>query len=134
GPLWSVPLSNTSARTGMSDSMSPGDFNQLMSSNEIAFRATFSGEVPKVSQLYWRGLVFSHFDGRRWSQSHSQLTHSNLRWTPQTAQDWLGKVDFSGPELRYEIIMEPSFQPWLFALSAPRRWDQNIAIGPDLRL
>ena len=37
-PLWSVHLSGAQAKTGMSDSMSPGDFANLSQSTELAFR------------------------------------------------------------------------------------------------
>lgn len=133
-PLWSVPSNTAAAITGMSDSMSPGDISQLMSSNELAFRATFSNAVPNVAQLYWRGLVFSDFDGRRWSQAASQLSRSNLRWSPDTASEWLAQAEFSGPDIHYEIISEPTNQPWLFTLAAQRHWDSGIGLTQELRL
>lgn len=134
GPLWSVPLSGASAKSGMSDSMSPGDISELMSSDELAFRATFLEGLPRIPQLYWRGLVFSQFNGRRWSQAHTQISRSNLRWTPEAAQEWFSNIDLNGPEFHYEIIMEPSYQPWLFTLDVPRNWDSDIGMGYDLRL
>jgi transglutaminase-like putative cysteine protease len=134
GPLWAVPGSSAAARTGMSDSMSPGDFNTLMKSNDLAFRVTFFSNPPPLPQLYWRGLVFSHFDGRTWSQSYAQFSSSDLRWNPSAAEEWLKQLSFNGPDSRYEIIMEPSRQPWLFSLAAPRVWGGDIGIGSDLRL
>lgn len=134
GPLWSVPLNNSAAKTGVSDSMSPGDFNQLMTSDELAFRVTFTEGAPRMSQLYWRGLVFSHFDGRRWGQANSQVVSSHLHWSPRDAQALFQQTEFLGSEFHYEIIVEPTRQPWLFSLSIPREWDSDIAIGDDLRL
>lgn len=134
GPLWSIPSNTSAAKTGMSNSMSPGDFNELMKSNELAFRATFIQGTPKSSELYWRGLVFSHFDGRRWSQTMAQTTYSALRWTSTDAQEWLKHLSYNGSALHYEIIMEPSYQPWLFSLTAPQEWSDDIGIGKDLWL
>ena len=71
GALWSVPFQQHAARTGVSDSMSPGDFSRLSQSGGLAFRAVFEGDIPSADQLYWRGLVFSRFDGRRWEQGPS---------------------------------------------------------------
>ena len=65
GALWSVPLNGQSATTGVSDTMSPGDFSKLGRSAEPAFRVTFEGEAPPQHQLYWRGIILSWFDGRQ---------------------------------------------------------------------
>ena len=62
-PLWSVQLSSSQATTGVSDSMSPGDIASLSQSTELAFRVEFTQARPAQSELYWRGLVFSDFDG-----------------------------------------------------------------------
>ena len=60
-PLWSVPMPEREAGTGVSDSMSPGDIARLSQSDKLAFRATFEGRVPPPEERYWRGIVMSHF-------------------------------------------------------------------------
>ncbi|MGO2386299.1 MAG: DUF3488 domain-containing protein, partial [Psychrobacter sp.] len=45
-PLWSVQLSGQQATTGVSDSMSPGDFANLGQSTELAFRVEFADDRP----------------------------------------------------------------------------------------
>ena len=67
-PLWTVPLPSEIARTGVSDSMSPGDIAALTQSDELAFKATFEGPPPPFSRLYWRGLVLTEFDEARLAQ------------------------------------------------------------------
>ncbi len=42
GALWSVPLKNDTAVTGVGDSMSPGDFSHLTRSRKLAFRVRFN--------------------------------------------------------------------------------------------
>ena len=42
GPLWALPREAASARTGLSDNMSPGGIAQLIKSDEVAFRVTGS--------------------------------------------------------------------------------------------
>ena len=66
GPLWGVPKDAQAATTGISDEMSPGSINQLIGSGEVAFRVKFNGDPPQHSDLYWRGLVLSNYDGRTW--------------------------------------------------------------------
>jgi len=57
-PLWGVPESTLDAKTGLSDSMSPGSIQSLFMDDSPALRATFDGPLPSRSQLYWRGPVF----------------------------------------------------------------------------
>ncbi len=64
-PAFSVlPVQIDQATAGISDFMDPGSISSLSNSNEVAFRVEFEGEVPAPRDLYWRGLIFSEFDGR----------------------------------------------------------------------
>jgi len=67
-PLWSLPGNNQQSRTGMSESMMPGQFSKLINSTEPVFRASFNNEPPSKEKLYWRGPVLTEFDGNRWSR------------------------------------------------------------------
>lgn len=110
GPLWGLPAdAGASARSGLSDSMSPGDIAALIQSNEVAFRVRFDGAVPPPAQRYWRGPVFDSFDGRTWKRG----------WVaprPLTSED----VRYEGPAVRYELTLEPTRMPWLLALELPK--------------
>ncbi len=64
--------------TGIDDEMSPGSISQLAQSNKVAFRVDFKNEPPKQSQLYWRGPVLWHTDGKKWTRGESD----NLDATP----------------------------------------------------
>lgn len=124
GSLWHIPLQNHGATTGVSDSMSPGDFSNLSRSGGVAFRATFEGRQPRPEDLYWRGLIFSEFDGRRWSPSASGPGtdgESWIQWGPSTrnrdASAYSQQHEQAlGRPVSYEIIMEPTQQPWLYSL------------------
>lgn len=105
GPLWSMPQ-ETAARTGLSDQMSPGDFNRLIQSDEIAFRADFSQRGIDTSQLYWRGPVLWDYDGRTWR---------TLRYIAEQGVAGEG----AGQPVEYGIILEPHQQRWLFLLGLP---------------
>ncbi|MFT7133480.1 MAG: hypothetical protein ACI81O_002196, partial [Cyclobacteriaceae bacterium] len=117
-PLWTVPLESQAAKSGVTDSMNPGDIARLTQSADLAFKATFSGDLPGFSQLYWRGLVLEEYDGRRWSR------RGNLRdgiWRDGSdVPRWKDTIERSGRSVSYSIILEPTQQNWLFSLSVPR--------------
>ena len=136
-PLWSVQLSGQSATTGVSDSMSPGDFANLSQSTALAFRAEFQGARPPQSELYWRGLVFSDFDGMTWRPNRSVAS----RWdwqapVPPWVSRALGTVadaDRLEPT-RYQIILEPTQQRWLFGLDYPLAQRQDVRLTANFTL
>jgi transglutaminase-like putative cysteine protease len=107
GPLWGLPRDAGSGRSGLSDTMAPGNITQLALSDEIAFRVKFRDPVPPQSKLYWRGIVLGNYDGRT--------------WTPWPAEAFRGQltVHTRGAPVRYEITLEPSGKHWLFALELP---------------
>ncbi|RRJ84913.1 transglutaminase TgpA family protein [Aestuariirhabdus litorea] len=123
-PLWSVEPPGNQARTGLSDSMAPGDIAQLTQSDELVFRATFEGRIPQQPQLYWRALNLAYFDGRRWSQLPDQRDRRRFQLNAPPSAVLSPERQALGDEVSYRIIQEPTGQPWLFALdmvSAPVR-------------
>ena len=126
-PLWEVPLPSHQAKTGISDTMSPGDISSLSQSGELAFRVTFSGEIPAKQAMYWRGLVMSQFDGRTWRQG--RLPKAILK----DDEAVLLRRQLKNP-IRYEVIQEPSYQPWIFTLALAWSDDSNTRIVNDYRL
>ena len=107
GPLWGLPSDSGASRSGLSDSMSPGDIASLIMSDELAFRVRFDGPVPPPNQRYWRGPVFWDFDGREWTEG-----------LPALAQD-AAVVELAGAPVSYEVVLEPHRALWLFALDVP---------------
>lgn len=120
-PLWSIPIKAQNATTGMTDFMSPGDIASLAQSSERAFRATFSLKPPEKKDLYWRGLVLDQFDGRVWRASN----RSNFR-------SGFNKVDlgelYDHGDNSYEVMLEPSNQPWVYALASSRASSSNVLV------
>ncbi|QEW05996.1 transglutaminase TgpA family protein [Nitrincola iocasae] len=106
GPLWSVELDRSAARTGLSESMSPGDISQLTRSGELAFRAVFADQPPPASLRYWRVLVLSAFDGREWTPGRFRAVEREPL------------IALAEP-ISYEIVQEPSGRRWQFALDMP---------------
>ena len=115
-PFWSVPLDGSKAKTGISDNMTPGMISELAQSDALAFRVRFENQVPAMQDLYWRGLVLTHFDGRRWS-AISEPTFDHLKTEDYQAKKTnAASVDNSVYD--YQIIMESTAKPWLFILSS----------------
>ncbi|MDH0121284.1 MAG: DUF3488 domain-containing protein [Pseudomonas stutzeri] len=121
-PLWSLPQAGDRGTTGLADHMAPGDIARLGRSAELAFRVSFDGEIPPRNQLYWRAVTFERFDGRRWSQSYA----SNV---PQ-APEWQAL----GEPLSYSVVMQPSGQPWLFALDVAQVASGGAQLMTDFHL
>ena len=112
GPLWALPDAAQSV-TGLSDSMDAGSIAKLASNDSVAFRVQFHGARPPQRDLYWRGPVLTEFNGRRW------------RPQPATPTQIASPVDHphnfhaDGPAVRYTVTLQPSQQPFVFALDAP---------------
>jgi transglutaminase-like putative cysteine protease len=123
-PFWAVPMDTGTATSGISDSMSPGDISSLSMSNAVAFRVKFKGAIPAPRDLYWRGLVLTVFNGRSWSLND-----------PYEGPRAHEKVTVQGEPVEYEITLEPTRQPWIFALDMPSSWTlERTFMGPQHQL
>lgn len=136
-PLWSVQLNSSQAKTGMTDSISPGDIAELSQSSELAFRVIFEGAAPAKPELYWRGLVLGRFDGKTWRPIYQYEYEPLLLWRGGKAPAWvdasLTQDERQAPR-RYQLILEPTQQQWLFALSVPYSNDRGVGLTRDFTL
>lgn len=107
GPLWSIP-DDAVGKTGLSDTMRPGDIGTLSQSNEVAFRVEFNTSPPPPEARYWRGPVLTRFDG--------------FAWTPDNTITEAYPANASPAALEYTVMLQPHKQNWLFAL------DQAVSI------
>lgn len=120
-PLWGLPT-DWIARSGLSDSMSPGQISELSLSDEVAFRVEFDGAVPSARDRYWRGPVFARFDGRTWSGMPFGV--------PDTSTSSDGAI------VSYTVTLEPNERRSLFALelpAAPPVLQSGSASGRDVK-
>ena len=111
-PLWRTPQANGS-ETGLSEQMTPGDIANLSQSSKLAFRATFENTPPSPNQRYWRALVMEDFDGKTWNVH--DYRHKVRKYQNKSKQQYKPKL--FGDSFSYEVIAEPTHQPWLFALN-----------------
>lgn len=134
-PLWSIPSFESHAKTGITDTMAPGDIANLSKSDELAFRASFDGRLPQSNEMYWRGLVLNHFDGKSWQQFPYAFDTDELKSQLQYNTPWdLNNVEVKGEPFRYEVIYEKTGQPWLFTLSPTTRIDGKTIQFGDYRV
>ncbi|MCU8056639.1 DUF3488 and transglutaminase-like domain-containing protein [Shewanella sp. SM34] len=160
-PLWLVP-NMKEAQTGLSDSLAIGDIGKLTRSTELAFRASFTNAKPINAELYWRALVMENYDGVTWRQDAGikQLQKDALLFPPSRPSPALmvnNPNPMSDPmsnspapissedqeialskqdkhSIRYQVIAEPSHQPWLFGLDVAYSQDDSVVNMPDYRL
>ncbi|MGB1271497.1 MAG: transglutaminase TgpA family protein, partial [Endozoicomonas sp.] len=126
GPFWVVSWPSTDARTGLSESMSPGDIARLSRSYETVFRAEFEGRIPEPEERYWRAMVLDQYDGREWRKisledlqlpvipSASEKALDERFWmteNPETSGWWL--LDNGTAVYDYLVMLEPGGQRWL---------------------
>lgn len=136
GPIWGLPndamdipdslpdsmtlgevAPQNNAITGMSDNITIGNISQLIQSDAIAFRVKFeNNQFPQRQDLYWRGPVLWHTDGKRWLP----LTENQKR------HETTSKIHVNGNALSYNITLEPHDRRWLFALDFPTKYPQTM--------
>jgi transglutaminase-like putative cysteine protease len=119
GPLWGLPEDARGARTGLSETMSPGQIADLAGDDTVAFRVEFAGVPPAFRDLYWRGPTLGHFDGRTWRAPVYDVAR------PPRPQVTLPE---GGEPVRYRMTLEPHSRRWLFALEVP----VELPSGPEL--
>lgn len=126
-PLWAVPIPSEGATTGVTDEMSPGDLSQLGRSSDLAFRVKFENTPPPLhSDLYWRGLVLEDFDGETWRRSRSRSAYGAAAQRVDFRFQWEDRVQISGQPLSYNVILEPTQQPWIYALHLAEPVNSNL--------
>ena len=109
GPLWALPSDAFSSQTGLSEEMSPGSINRLISSPAIAFRVKFENKIPTQPERYWRGAVLSIYDGKTWKRNDAPVkTKPNVQFSPDNKNN-----------VRYQITLEPNNLKWLVSLAYP---------------
>jgi len=128
-PFWQVPLAK-SAKTGLSDTVKPGDIANLARSTELAFRAEFTGNViPNYSQLYWRAMTLENYDGRQWTRA-TVLREKQSNNSDKILEE-MALAKTSSLQTAYQVIAEPSYQRYLFALAPATSTDNELTAFSD---
>ncbi|MGH8426963.1 MAG: transglutaminase TgpA family protein [Gammaproteobacteria bacterium] len=120
GPLFRFAAPQTAAVSGLSEMMEPGSIGALASSDAVAFRVKFEEAVPVPSERYFRGPVFTRYDGRR--------------WLPAPERPGIGFFQPRGRAIRYRVLERSNGTRYLFALALPRTVDTAARFAPDYAL
>jgi transglutaminase-like putative cysteine protease len=112
--------------------MAPGDIGNLTRSAEVAFRVQFKGEPPPYAELYWRALTLDEFTGREWRRSVSDAQFFGPGVRDQ--KEWYTNIKHVGPPIDYNVIMEPTFQNWIFTLMVPQTNDDRMLMTRDYQV
>lgn len=141
GPLWAVPWPEGEAKTGLSDTMQPGDVARLSQSYELAFRAQFTGSVPPARERYWRTLVLDQYDGERWLQSDLIRLLNQFPGEIDDERDWqsrspviYGWWQVQPGQYNYEVLLEPNGRQWLPVLGMAAASVAETTVLRTLRL
>ena len=117
-PLWGLP-ERVIATPGLSDTMSPGGFLEMLGSNSPAARVQFFGPTPRPEQMYWRGPTLWDFDGRTWTHAE------RLQFMPSAP------IQPSATIWDYQIDIEPTDGRQLVALDLPITVPETARVSLD---
>jgi len=117
GPLWGLPEQGSGATTGLSNSMAPGQITELAFDNSVAFRVKFESEIPPPDKLYWRGPIFTYYDGYMW-QELSRSSRNFFGTEPKINMPPVPQVKVS-EGIKYSVMLEPNNANWLLSLDIP---------------
>ena len=106
GPLWGLTKEQRGGITGLSDTMSPGEISDLITSNDVAFRVSFDADIPAQQRLYWRGPVMVRFNGQTWYQLRQERLNGQYQVDKENA-------------VNYTVTLEPHGKKWIFGLDIP---------------
>jgi transglutaminase-like putative cysteine protease len=120
GPLWGLPQ-DAFASSGLDDKMSPGSLSRLSLSDAVAFRVSYANKPPTREQMYWRGPVLWHFDGRTWTPGNTTYSVA-----PQFTE-----LDQA---IDYSVTLEPHNKAWLFTLDMPNKISVPASLTPDFQV
>ena len=113
--------------------MAPGDWVELSQSTELVFSADFKDKIPGKPELYWRGMTYELFDGRRWSRGRSSEAVYESKGQLRSPLTNLS-VELNGFPIEYEITMPPSGANWLFMLPLADLTEQKKHLDLGLSL
>ncbi len=94
------------AQSGFSDKVNLGDVSTIQENETVILRARVTPGIPEAN-MYWRGIVFDSFDGKKWIVSNLEPVKGPLK-TPNIKD-----------KITQEVILEPYGEPYIFCLDIP---------------
>jgi protein-glutamine gamma-glutamyltransferase len=117
-----------SLTTGFSDSVSLGEIGRIQQSSQVVMHVRVEEQAPGSSDLKFRGVALSNFNGSRWSNNvqEAQIMHDTYgRYDLQSVvsrppEDALFARNRRSRPLRYRIDLEPLGTNVVFLTSGTR--------------
>ncbi len=145
GPLWDLGIAiglpielaiDQDARDiGLKGTLKAGQVSRLKKSDAPVLVAEFSGTVPYKSRMYWRGPVFSDYDGTVWSLPQNWDKRSNLLKGAYRGRDAVDETLTSKRDrVHYEARVSPHAGHWLYSLDMPSGQTPEALISKDMQL
>jgi len=105
--------------TGFSDNVALGEIGQIKKNRAVVMRIAVDGDPSRASDIHWRGIVLTNFDGKRWfTPERSELVlppDADGRYVLSTAV--LPPGEFH--QLHYTVLMEPIATSAIFIAPRP---------------
>ena len=106
-----------SLMTGFSENVSLGEIGELKKNAAVVLRIRVDGDPARASDIHWRGIVLTNFDGSRWFTPVQDQTiiMPNPDGDYSFASPRLDRENFSS--LHYTVLMEPIATDAIFVAS-----------------
>ena len=104
--------------TGFSDNVALGQIGELKKNTAVVLRIRVDGDPARASDIHWRGIVLTDFDGTRW---FTQAQDQTVVMSNPDGDYWFGSPRLDRDNfysLRYTVLMEPIATDAIFV--APR--------------
>ncbi len=145
GPIWDlglafgVPITLTQSAPPKplmeGNRLRSDQYSSFISQSNTVLVAEFSGKVPFKSDMYWRGPVFTKFDGLEWFVDEQDLTRRGLmRGKIKTKKAWEKVVDYQGDPQNYNVRVMPHGQRWLYALETSATGAPETFLSRDFQV
>ena len=123
-PLWGIP-DRAVGTPGLSDTMEPDAWLDLMADDTPAMRVQFFGSAPEPAQRYWRGPVLTDFDGHVWSRDR-YTEGLPAAVVEHGAQGWDYQIDYEPTDRRQLVALDlPTAAP------AGSRLDATLSLSSE---
>jgi protein-glutamine gamma-glutamyltransferase len=115
--------------TGFSDDVSLGAIGRIEKNRTVVMRIKIDKDPAGASDVHWRGIVLTNFDGRRWFTPPSEP----VALSPDPSGEYLlsqppRSADFR--QLSYTVLMEPIATEAIFLADRPESLRGRF--GPDV--
>ncbi|WP_293264803.1 DUF3488 and transglutaminase-like domain-containing protein [Neptunomonas sp.] len=145
GPLWDLGIvlglpielmiDHEQRQKGLTAKLQAGQISRLKKSDQPVLVAEFDGVVPYKSKLYWRGPVYSKFDGIDWSLPKGWGNRSKLLSRAFRNQDELLRIMSTKDQMvSYEARISAHGERYMYALDFPVGRSAETFISSDFQV